>query len=156
MTLATAVHGTDGARKNTRKRWSRKAVSAVKDLVTCRYCGVVQRGHICPHKKSRQKGGDRQSDRFRKTKAWTQKSIEIRQRDRYLCQCCLHNLYDTIEWLNYKAVEVHHITPLQEDCNRRLDNDNLISLCSYHHKMADKGQIPREVLYDIVKEKGNG
>ena len=124
----------------------------MSDLVTCQYCGITQRGHICPHKKSRQKSGDRQSDRFRKTKAWTDKSIEIRQRDRYLCQCCLHKLYDTIDWLNYKTVEVHHITPLQEDYNKRLDNDNLISLCSYHHKMADKGQIPRDVLNDLVSK----
>ena len=149
MILATDAHWTWSARKNTRKRWNRKAVIQM-DMVTCRYCGIVQRGHQCPHKKSRQKSGDRQSDRFRKTKAWTQKSIEIRQRDRYLCQCCLNNLYDTIDWLNYKTVEVHHIVPLQEDYNRRLDNDNLISLCSYHHKMADKGQIQRDVLYALV------
>ena len=147
--IASGVRRTESARKNTEKRWIK---DMAKDLVTCRYCGIVPRGHRCPHKKSRQKDDDRQSDRFRKTKAWTQKSIEIRQRDRYLCQCCLNNLYNTIDWLNYKTVEVHHITPLQEDYNRRLDNDNLISLCSYHHKMADKGDIPRNVLYDLVSK----
>ena len=122
----------------------------VGDFVTCKYCGVVQRGHQCPHRKSRQKSGDRRSDSFRKTKAWTNKSIEIRQRDRYLCQVCLRNLYNTMSFLNYKTVEVHHITPIEEDYDRRLDNDNLISLCSYHHHMADNGQIPREVLQNIV------
>ena len=126
-----------------------------KDLVTCKYCGITTRGHICPHRKSRVKQGDKQSERFRKTKAWTDKSIEIRQRDRYLCQVCLANLYNTMNWLNYKAVEVHHITPIQEDYTKRLDNDNLISLCSYHHHMADKGEIPRAVLYELVKEKTN-
>ena len=124
----------------------------MSDYVTCQHCGIVPRGHICPHRKSRQKSGNRQSDRFRKTKAWTVKSIEIRQRDRYLCQVCLRNLHNTLSFLNYKTVEVHHITPLSEDYNKRLDNDNLISLCSYHHKMADKGEIPREELYEIVKE----
>ena len=119
---------------------------------TCIHCGIVSEDHICPYRKSREKSGDRQSDKFRKTKAWTDKSKEIRQRDRYLCQCCLNKLYDTIDWLNYKTVEVHHITPINEDYNRRLDNDNLISLCSYHHKMADKGQIPREVLFDLVRK----
>ena len=122
------------------------------DYVTCKYCGVVERGHRCPHKKSRQKSGDMRSDRFRKTKAWTSKSLEIRQRDRFLCQVCLRNLYNTMTFLNYKTVEVHHITPIEEDFNRRLDNNNLISLCSYHHHMADKGQIPRKVLQDILKE----
>ena len=122
----------------------------MSEYITCSRCGIVKRGHICSKKQGRKREKDSKADRFRKTKAWTNKSIEIRQRDRYLCQCCLHNLYDTIEWLNYKTVEVHHITPINEDYNRRLDNDNLISLCSYHHKMADKGQIPREVLYDLV------
>ena len=124
----------------------------MSDLVTCKHCGIVPRGHICPHRKSRNKSGDRQSDRFRKTKAWTLKSIEIRQRDKYLCQVCLRNMHNTLSFLNYKTVEVHHITPLCEDYNKRLDNDNLISLCSYHHKMADKGEIPRKELYKIVKE----
>lgn len=122
------------------------------EFVTCKNCGVVKRGHQCPHRKSRQKSGDRQSDKFRKTKAWTNKSVEIRQRDKYLCQVCLRNLYNTLSFLNYKTVEVHHITPIEEDYNKRLDNDNLISLCSYHHKMADKGEIPKDVLYGIVKE----
>ena len=137
--------------KRCEDEYRREVEGRMGDYVTCRYCGVVSRGHICPHRKSRQKSGDRQSDQFRKTKAWTQKSIEIRQRDRYLCQCCLNNLYNTISWLNYKSVEVHHIVPLQEDYNKRLDNDNLISLCDYHHKMADKGEIPREVLMEIVR-----
>ena len=121
---------------------------------TCKMCGVVPIDHICPHRRSRQKSGDRQSDKFRKTKAWTDKSVEIRQRDRYLCQVCLKNLYNTLDTLNYKTVEVHHIIPINEDYNKRLDNDNLISLCSMHHKMADKGQIPRETLYEILKENG--
>ena len=113
----------------------------------------MDEGHICPHRKSRVKQGDRKSDKFRKTKAWTNKSIEIRQRDRYLCQVCLANLYNTMNWLNYKGVEVHHIDKLQENYERRLDERNLISLCSYHHKMADNGEIPKQVLFDLVEMK---
>ena len=128
----------------------------MNDLVTCKHCGVVERGHICPHKKSRYKKGNKQSDAFRKTKLWTNKSLEIRQRDRYLCQVCLRNLYNTFDFLNYKSVDVHHITPIEEDYNRRLDNDNLISLCRFHHKMADDGKIPREALYKIAEEQNDG
>ena len=117
---------------------------------TCKYCGVVDEDHICKYKKSRQKSGSRQSEQFRSTKLWTNKSREIRQRDKFLCQVCLKNLYNTLSFLNYKTVEVHHITPIEEDYNRRLDNDNLISLCSMHHKMAEKGDIPRDILYKIV------
>ena len=126
------------------------------DMVTCRYCGIVPRGHRCPNRKTRTKDGNEQAVKFRNTKAWARKSAEVRQRDRHLCQLCLRNLYDTIDWLNYKTVEVHHIIGINEDYNRRLDNDNLISLCSYHHKMADKGEIPKQVLLDIVKEINEG
>lgn len=124
----------------------------MSEYVTCSRCGIVKRGHKCPHRKSREKPPDRQSDQFRKTKRWTDKSIEIRQRDKYLCQICLRDRYNTLSFLNYKSVEVHHITPICEDYNKRLDNDNLISLCAYHHRMADNGEIPREELYEIVEE----
>ena len=122
----------------------------MNDMVTCKYCGIVPRGHICPYRRSRQKSGDRQIDRFRKTKQWTEKSIEIRQRDRYLCRVCEANLYHTVNQLNWKNLEVHHIVPLCEDYNKRLDNDNLITLCKYHHTMADSGEIPREELFKLV------
>lgn len=123
-----------------------------KMLKTCKMCGVVSEDHICKHRKSRQKKGNRQSDKFRNTAIWQKKRNEVAIRDKHLCQLCLRNLYNTINFINYKAVEVHHITTIEDDYNRRLDNDNLISLCSYHHKMADKGMIPKEELYNIVRE----
>ena len=124
----------------------------MEDYITCKYCGVVPRGHQCPHRQRYKKTGDRQSDRFRNTLAWQHKRDEIKVRDRYLCQICLRNLYNTMDYLNFSTIEVHHITSIQEDHNRRLDNDNLICLCSFHHKMAEKGQIPKRELYTIVDE----
>ena len=125
-------------------------------LKTCKHCGVVSENHVCPHRKSRQKSGDRQSDKFRSTKIWQRKREEIKCRDKWLCQVCLRNRYNTLSFLNHKTVQVHHITSIQEDYNRRLDNDNLISLCAMHHKMAEEGQIPRAELYEIVKEIESG
>lgn len=121
-------------------------------LKTCKHCGIVDENHICPHRKSRHKSGDRQSDKFRSTKIWQRKREEIKCRDKWLCQVCLRNKYNTVSFLNHKTVQVHHITSIQEDYNRRLDNDNLISLCDYHHKMAERGQIPKRELYEIVRE----
>lgn len=117
---------------------------------TCKYCGIVGEDHKCPYRKTRKKSGDRESDRFRKSKAWTNKSIEIRQRDRYLCKVCEADLYNTIRQYNCDKLEVHHIVPINEDYNKRLDNDNLITLCNYHHKLAEAGAIPREVLQDLI------
>ena len=122
----------------------------MSEYITCSRCGVVKRGHRCPYKPYKKRDKDTQADKFRKTKAWTNKSIEIRQRDKYLCRVCMANLYNTIRQFNYNKLEVHHITPINEDYNKRLDNDNLITLCVYHHKMADNGQIPREELQNLI------
>ena len=123
------------------------------DYITCSKCGIVKRGHQCPYKTYKKKTYDTEADRFRKTNRWTKKSKEIRERDRYLCRICEANLYNTVQQFNYKELDVHHIIPISQDYNKRLDNDNLITLCRYHHKMADDGKIPKEVLYNLIKEK---
>lgn len=120
------------------------------DYITCSRCGIVPRGHRCPYKTYKKKAYDTEADRFRKTKGWTNKSIEIRQRDRYLCKVCEANMYNTIQRFNYNELDVHHIIPINEDYNKRLDNNNLITLCRYHHKMAEDGNIPREVLISLI------
>lgn len=120
-------------------------------LKTCARCGkIVDENHICPYKKYRKKNKDSKADRFRSTKAWTDKSLEIRTRDRYLCKVCEANLYNTVRQFNYDKLEVHHIIKVTEDYNKRLDNDNLISLCAYHHRLADNGEIPKEILQDLI------
>jgi hypothetical protein len=124
----------------------------MSEYVTCSRCGVVPRGHQCPHKTYRKKERDSQADKFRKSKRWTDKSIEIRQRDKYLCVVCMANLYNTVRQFNYDKLEVHHIEKLTENYDKRLDNDNLVTLCAYHHRMADNGDIPKEVLYELVGE----
>ena len=122
----------------------------MSDYITCSKCGIVERGHKCPYKTYKKKAYDTEADKFRKSKRWTDKSIEIRQRDKYLCQVCMANLYNTVQQFNFKQLDVHHIIPINEDYNKRLDNDNLISLCRYHHKMADDGNIPKEVLTELI------
>ena len=91
------------------------------------------------------------ADKFRKTYRWHKKSEEIRKRDNYLCQVCLADIYNTDNIYNYNKLEVHHITSLEEDINRCLDNDNLITLCCYHHKLADKKLIPKFILEKLIQ-----
>ena len=122
----------------------------MSEYVTCSRCGIVRRGHKCPYQTYRKRDKDSRADKFRKTKAWTKKSIEIRQRDRYLCRVCEANLYNTINQFNFNKLEVHHIIPIHEDYNKRLDNDNLITLCNYHHKLAEDNSIPRDLLQEII------
>lgn len=122
-------------------------------LKTCSKCGIVPEEHICPYRTYKKKTKDNKANKFRSTKAWANKSNEIKQRDKCLCQICINNLYYTINIYNYDKLEVHHIAPVNEDYDRRLDNNNLITLCNFHHKMAECGKIPREELYKIVEGK---
>ena len=119
-------------------------------LKSCPYCGKIHpRDYVCPSKPQYSKHNI-QIDRFRNSKAWKLKRIEIAQRDLHMCRLC------AIGYSNQPAkyngdISVHHITPLAEDYSMRLDNGNLISLCSYHHELAESGNIPRETLREIIK-----
>lgn len=122
-------------------------------LKTCSKCGIVPQDHICPYRSYNKKNKDSKANKFRKTKAWTDKSIEVREKSKYLCSICMENKYNTINQFNFKNLSVHHIVPLEEDYNLRLENSNLICLCEFHHHMAEKGEIPREELLELVKKR---
>ncbi len=47
-------------------------------------------------------------------------------------------------------VSVHHIDSLAEAWEKRLDDDNLICLCSLHHEQADNGEIDKELLKKLA------
>jgi 5-methylcytosine-specific restriction endonuclease McrA len=106
-------------------------------------------------KKPQRRKEKNDKDRFRSTAAWQRKTVEIKNRDSYLCQVCIRKLYDTYRQYTYDGLEVHHVIPLQEDFDRRLDNESLITLCERHHEMAERGEIPRGELLNIVQEQEN-
>jgi predicted restriction endonuclease len=91
-------------------------------------------------------------DGFRNTKAWRIKREEIRQRDNNLCQICFRELYQTMKRLTYDGLSVHHCEPLNENYEKRLDDDNLLCLCEYHHRLCDNGTIPQEEVKQIIQE----
>lgn len=121
-------------------------------LVSCRYCSLLhQRGERCPARPSNsglKKGNT--IDSFHWSSIWKRTARAIKQRDKYLCQICLTKQYNTLYQYNYKLLEVHHITALKNDYNKRLDRSNLITLCKYHHIMADDGTIPKNKLFAIA------
>lgn len=121
-------------------------------LKSCKYCGKIHDSKYDCGKKPRRKKIRTEQNQFRITNAWKNKSIQIRVRDHYLCQVCIRNLYHTQQQYNDKDLEVHHIIPVAEDYDRRLDGENLITLCKYHHEMAERGEIPREVLRAIARK----
>jgi len=122
-------------------------------LKSCSYCGRIhRRDQQCPNKPKDTRIRDSKADRFRNTNAWKVKREHIKQRDKHLCQVCIRKLYNTFKQYNLDDVQVHHIVPIIEDYNLRLDNNNLISLCRIHHELAESNQIPRDVLFEIAEE----
>ena len=116
---------------------------------TCSRCGIVPDDHICPFKVQKKK--DTTAGSVRNLSHWHKKSIEIRERDNYLCQVCLREKYNTQLKYNFSELEVHHIIPLEEDVSKAFDNDNLITLCRYHHELAERGDISRDELRTMIK-----
>lgn len=121
-------------------------------LRSCSYCGRIHDSkYICADKPVRKKQIT-EADKFRWTSLWQRKRMEIKQRDLYLCQICIRELYNTITKYNTEELEVHHNVPINEDYDKRLDNDNLLTVCNFHHEMCESGEIPREVVQQIINE----
>ena len=71
---------------------------------------------------------------------------EIKERVYFLCRICLYN-----KKINRLNLQVHHIESLQEDYSKRLDNDNLITLCQNCHEQAEKGHYTKDFLKKLIK-----
>ena len=126
-------------------------------LKSCTYCGRIHdKKYICPQKKEalkkrqvKKKQGV--SDFFHSSAKWTRKSKAIRERDHHLCQSCLHGLDGAGIRYTHDGLEVHHIVPISEDYDLRLDDDNLITLCRECHEKAESGSITRAALQAVVE-----
>ena len=121
-------------------------------LRSCKYCGRIHDNrHDCGHKpKYRKQYTD--INGFRSTAAWQRKRGQIKQRDNYLCQICIRKLYGTITQYTYDNLSVHHAVPVEQDWDRRLDDDNLLTVCDMHHEMAEAGEIPLDEILGIISE----
>lgn len=119
-------------------------------LISCGRCGRVHKKNKCI--KAKLKKAENEKSKFYSSSAWQQARKSIRERDNHLCQLCKRNLFNTIRTYTYDGLSVHHITPISEDAETRLDPENLITLCEYHHKLSEDGQVDREILFSIAKE----
>lgn len=64
--------------------------------------------------------------KFRSSAVWRHKRAEILERDHNECKICC----------NKDGLQVHHIYSLDTHWQLRLDNSNLITLCSKCHRAA--------------------
>ena len=119
---------------------------------SCKYCGKIH-DEICVCNKKPVK--NKKTDdivRFRNSPKWQKKRKHIKERDNYLCQICIRELYETKRKYNPEDLQVHHAIPINVDGDLKLDKNNLITLCSMHHAMCDRGEIPYEKIKKIIDE----
>ena len=91
-----------------------------------------------------------QEDKLRSKYAWTKKSLQIREDANNLCEVCLDQ-----GRITYDGLEVHHIEKLRENVDGLLDDNNLVCLCTMHHKQADNGEIDKEYLKELARKRIN-
>ena len=113
-------------------------------LKACPYCGRIHDKQFDCGKRPTF-GRYQQQDAFRSTQAWQRKRAWIRERDMHLCRWCL-----TLGRLSYTNLSVHHIEPLHEAWGERLEDSNLITLCSPCHEQAEAGKISRAALHELT------
>ena len=106
-------------------------------LISCARCGRIHAYGQCPkapEPKARYYNPEARTDaqRFRSSRTWQRKAEEVKERDKYLCRLCLFN-----GRINNRDLSVHHITPINEAKEKRLDNDNLITLCNDCHMKVE-------------------
>lgn len=122
---------------------------------SCLRCGKIHDANYKCNvgiRKRKYKNSDSEAHKLRNTTAWVYKSKEMRQRAGYLCEVCkAEGVY------TYNGLEVHHIEKLKDQPVKLLDDDNLVVLCVYHHKLADIGMIKECYLRKLVeiREKKN-
>lgn len=119
---------------------------------SCTRCGKI---HDVNHKckvNRKYKIKDSELHKLRNTTAWVYKAREMKERAGYLCEVCKADGVYT-----YEGLEVHHIEKLKDKPTKLLDDDNLITLCVFHHKMADNGILEASYLRKLVeiREKNN-
>ena len=125
-------------------------------MVSCSRCGRIHPAGQCSRPAPRAPKKNREPNKFRSTWAWTQKSLEIRERDHYMCQACFFGLDGCGQRINTENLSVHHIRPLREAPEKKLDGRNLITLCDEHHEQAEEGKFDNEVLAAIARAREEG
>lgn len=119
-------------------------------LIACGRCGRIHPRGQCPippaPRKQYYNSGERGPIRiFRSSIVWQNKAKEIKHRDKYLCRMCLDE-----GRINNKNLSVHHIIPISEAEDRKLDNDNLITLCWEHHQLVEGNEGYRGYLATLA------
>jgi len=128
---------------------------------TCSYCGKLHKhDYICNKRPSKRKKYESQANTVRDGYKWRLKREEIKARDGYKCLVCYAGKYlehkgqqyAEKSYIKHDQLEVHHVDVLECNIEKAYDNDHLMTMCCYHHKMADRGAIPRDEQMGLIKK----
>ena len=105
-------------------------------LKACSRCGKIHKYGACKVPTREYKVYARKSatniTRFRSSRTWQRKRLEILERDQHLCKLCLYRGV-----INNKGLEIHHIIALKDNEELKLEDDNLVTLCSGCHGLVE-------------------
>lgn len=73
--------------------------------------------------------------KFYRSTAWLKKRQEVLERDNFECQMCKD------EGKVSKGIVVHHIKHLKDREDLGLNEDNLLTLCLYHHNVVHPEKV---------------
>lgn len=128
-------------------------------LKACQYCGRIHDKRVACSAKRRtmaerdaiQRERSERNRSFRSSGVWRRKAAAIRKRDKDTCLVCLDELRRTYHHSgSLSGTEVHHITPLSDNFDLRLEDENLITLCRDHHEQAESGGLSADYLRALV------
>lgn len=104
---------------------------SMKRCLECEEKAEEERKQYIKYYKKNTYERDSKSTKFYNSREWDiARSVAI-ARDHGLCQDCLKK--DKIKAFN----TVHHIIPIKEDWDKRLDINNLICVCESHHQIRE-------------------
>ncbi|QUH21089.1 HNH endonuclease [Alkaliphilus sp. B6464] len=118
-------------------------------LKSCKYCMRIHDSKFDCGKKPKRKKEVNDINKFRWSRRWREKREQIAERDKYLCQLAIRE--EPPRYI-HSDIEVHHIAPIAEDYDLRLEDSNLITLSEEYHEKAECGEITKEYLRSILKE----
>lgn len=79
---------------------------------------------------------------FRSSSVWKHKRKEILDRDDHICKICGNN----------KDLQVHHILSISTHPMLRLENTNLITVCTHCHEQIHNGIYNQVYLTNLINE----
>lgn len=119
-------------------------------LITCSWCfSFHPKGTKCPKKpktdyKTKKENLDetnQMENKFYSSSAWQKLRASFMRDNGYKCYMC-SQLFNKTDIRHYtEAKEVHHIVPIRDCWEKRLDSDNLVCLCREHHYMIHQNNI---------------